>query len=148
MNKKVEQEKETISLNYFNDTNFYYVVTAPEPDFIVNQKDKLFVISPEYPNPESFEEIKHENYSFNGKNLNLRDYNKNSNIKNIRMTEINKKMDEEMENKLVNFNLNLEKTKGLIDDIETSINKITKESSTYINDSIKRKLYEIKPCNT
>ena len=144
LNKKVEQEKETISLNYFNDTNFYYVVTAPEPDFIVNQKDKLFVISPEYPNPESFEEIKHENYSFNGKNLNLRDYNKNSNIKIIRMTEINKKMDEEMENKLVNFNLNLEKTKGLIDDIETSINKITKESSTYINDSIKRKLYEIK----
>ena len=85
LNKKVEQEKETISLNYFSDTNFYYVVTAPEPDFMVNQKDKLFVISPEYPNPESFEEIKHENYSFNGKNLNLRDYNKNSKIKNIRI---------------------------------------------------------------
>lgn len=144
LNKKLEQEKETISLGNFNDTYFYYVVTAPEPDFVVNQKDQLFVIATEYPKPENFEEMVHENYSITKRNINLRDYNRNSNIKNFRINEIAQKMDEEMENKLVNFNLNLEKTKGLVDEIEVCINTITKESSMYINDSIKNKLNKIK----
>ena len=144
LNKKIDQDKETISLNYFNDTNFYYVVTAPDPDFSVHQKDKLFVISTEYPKIEDFEEIHRENYVIPSKNIILRDYNKNSNIKTLRINEMTKKIDEEMENKLVNFNFNLERTRGLIDDIETSINKITKESNTYIINSIKKKLIEIK----
>ena len=144
LNKKIEQEKETISLGNLNDTYFYYVVTAPEPDFIVNLKDQLFVISPKYPSPEAFEEVQHENYKINRKNLNLRDYNKDSQIKNFRMNEISKKIDEEMEGKLINFNYNLEKTRGLIEDIEKCINKVTRESDTYINNSIKKKLYEIK----
>ena len=128
----------------YSDNYFYYVVTAPEPDFIVNIKDKLFVISPEYPKPENFEELAQENYNIRKRNINLRDYNKNRNVKSFRINEITKKMDEEMENKLVNFNLNLEKTRGLIDDIEISINKVTKESNAYINNSIKKKLNEIK----
>ena len=145
LNKKMDQERETIPLNKVNDTYFYYVVTAPEPDFVVNQKDKLFVISTEYPNPENLEEILPEDILIAKRNINLRDYNKNSNnIRNFKIKELTKKMDEEMENKLVNFNSNLEKTKGLIEDIESSINKITKDSSAYINNSIKRKLNEIK----
>ena len=144
LTKKIEQEKETISLGNYSDNYFYYVVTAPEPDFIVNIKDKLFVISPEYPKPENFEELAQENYNIRKRNINLRDYNKNRNVKSFRINEITKKMDEEMENKLVNFNLNLEKTRGLIDDIEISINKVTKESNAYINNSIKKKLNEIK----
>ena len=145
LNKKIDQEKETLSIGGFNDTYFYYVVTAPEPDFIVNQKDQLFVISPEYPRPEALEQVQIENFSkITRKNLNLRDYNKDSQIKNLRMNELAKKIDEEMEGKLINFNYNLEKTKGLIDDIENCINKVTRESNTYINDSIKKKLYEIK----
>ena len=145
LNKTIDQEKEVISLGTFNDTYFYYVVTAPEPDFVLNQKDKLFVISPEYPRPEAFEEPHEEKHFVTGKNLNLRDYNKNSNnIKNLRINEITKKVDEEMEGKLMNFNYNLEKTRGLIDDIENNINKITRESADYINNSIKKKLYEIK----
>ena len=144
LTKKIEQEKETISLGNYSDNYFYYVVTAPEPDFIVNIKDKLFVISPEYPKPENFEELDQENYNIRKRNINLRDYNKNRNVKSFRINEITKKMDEEMENKLVNFNLNLEKTRGLIDDIEISINKVTKESNAYINNSIKKKLNEIK----
>ena len=104
----------------------------------------MFVIATEYPKPENFEEMVHENYSITKRNINLRDYNRNSNIKNFRINEIAQKMDEEMENKLVNFNLNLEKTKGLVDEIEVCINTITKESSMYINDSIKNKLNKIK----
>ena len=144
LTKKIEQEKETISFSNFNDNYFYYVVTAPEPDFIVNMKDQLFVISPEYPKHENFEELTQENFNITKRNINLRDYNKNRNIKSFRIKELTKKMDEEMENKLVNFNLNLEKTKGLIDEIEININKITKESNAYITDSIKKKLNEIK----
>ena len=120
------------------------MVTAPEPDFVVNMKDQLFVISPEYPKHENFEELTQENFNITKRNINLRDYNKNRNIKSFRINELTKKMDEEMENKLVNFNLNLEKTKGLIDEIEININKITKESNAYITDSIKKKLNEIK----
>ena len=145
LSKTIDQEKDTINLGNFNDTYFYYVVTAPEPDFVVNQKDQLFVISPEYPRPEALVEPHIEKHIVTGKNLNLRDYNKNSNnIKNLRINEITKKVDEEMEGKLINFNFNLEKTRGLIDDIENNINKITRESADYINNSIKKKLYEIK----
>ena len=145
LSKTIDQEKDIINLGNFNDTYFYYVVTAPEPDFVVNQKDQLFVISPEYPRPEALVEPHIEKHIVTGKNLNLRDYNKNSNnIKNLRINEITKKVDEEMEGKLINFNFNLEKTRGLIDDIENNINKITRESADYINNSIKKKLYEIK----
>ena len=84
------------------------------PSLSDKNENKLFVISTEYPKPENFEELIHENYSITKRNINLRDYNRNSNIKNFRMNEIAQKMDEEMENKLVNFNLNLEKTKGFI----------------------------------
>ena len=145
LSKTIDQEKDTINLGNFNDTYFYYVVTAPEPDFVVNQKDQLFVISPEYPRPEALVEPHIEKHIVTGKNLNLRDYNKNSNnIKNLRINEITKKVDEEMEGKLINFNFNLEKTRGLIDDIENNINKVTRESADYIKNSIKKKLYEIK----
>ena len=145
LSKTIDEEKETIPIKNFNDTNFYYVVTAPEPDFVVNQKDQLFVISPEYPKPEALAEPFVEKHFVTGKNLNLRDYNKNSNtIKNKRINEITKRVDEEMEGKLVKFNYNLEKTRGLIDDIENNINKITRESNDYIHNSIKKKLYEIK----
>ena len=145
LSKTIDQEKDPINLGNFNDNYFYYVVTAPEPDFIVNQKDQLFVISPEYPRPEALVEPHMEKHFITGKNLNLRDYNKDSNnMKNMRINEITKKVDEEMEGKLINFNYNLEKARGLIDDIENNINKITRESADYINNSIKKKLYEIK----
>ena len=105
----------------------------------------MFVISPEYPRPEALVEPHMEKHFITGKNLNLRDYNKDSNnMKNMRINEITKKVDEEMEGKLINFNYNLEKARGLIDDIENNINKITRESADYINNSIKKKLYEIK----
>ena len=37
---------------------FYYVVTAPEEDFEVTSKDRLFVISPEYPDIDNLMENK------------------------------------------------------------------------------------------
>ena len=146
LTKKFEKEKEILPSDNANmnskNSFFYYVVTAPEHNFVLNLKDKLFIISPEYPLPETFE----ENVSEDKDDNMSEDDNNIINNTHLRNNEISKKEidEEELENKLINFNYDLEKTKSMIDDIENCINKITNESSTYIKNSIKKKLYEIK----
>ena len=143
--KKRDEEPENILINNLNDSYFYYVVTAPEMSFKVSGKDKLFVISPDYPQFDHFEESKRSNYIISGKNLNLLEYNKNtSNIKNIRINKKEAQGDEQFELKLINFNNKLEKISNIIDDIDNCVNEITSESNDYIRDAIRKKLNGIK----
>ena len=144
---KQKNKNMQINNNYKNknkDSSFYFVVTAPEDNFIVNIKDQLFVISPEYPKPELLnEEVIKDFYEKNEeiefKEINLR-------VKNRKMTinEKRKEIDEEAESKIINFNNSLEKTKTLIDDIENSFKIISEQSHKFIKNSIKKKLYGIK----
>ena len=132
-------------INNLNDSYFYYVVTAPEMSFKVSGKDKLFVISPDYPQFDHFEESKRSNYIISGKSLNLLEYNKNtSNIKNVRINKKEAQGDEQFELKLINFNNKLEKISNIIDDIDNCVNEITSESNDYIRDAIRKKLNGIK----
>ena len=143
--KKRDEEPENILINNLNDSYFYYVVTAPEMSFKVSGKDKLFVISPDYPQFDHFEESKRSNYIISGKNLNLLEYNKNtSKIKNVKINKKEAQGDEQFELKLINFNNKLEKISNIIDDIDNCVNEITSESNDYIRDAIRKKLNGIK----
>jgi len=137
-----QKDKNTL-INSHKDSNFYFVVTAPEKNFEVNVKDKLFVISPEYPKPEMLEKDFTENLLEINEEI---EFKENIRVKNRKLTvnEIKKEIDEEAQIKLIDFNQSLENTKILIDDIENSFNKISNESNKYIKDSIKKKLYGIK----
>ena len=134
-------------INNHKDSNFYFVVTAPEGNFLVNTKDKLFVISPEYPKPEMLEKNQIKEYFQKDEEIEFKD---NLRVKTRKMSgnEVKKKeFDEEAEIKLTNFNQSLENTKILLEDIEESFNKISKESNKYIKNSVQKKLYNIKNLN-
>ena len=134
-------------INSHKDSNFYFVVTAPEGNFIVNSKDKLFVISPEYPKPEILEKNQVANYFQKDEAI---EFKENLRVKTRKISEneeVKKEIDEEAEIKLTNFNQSLENTKNMIEDIEKSFNKVSEESSQYIKDSVKRKLNNIKNQN-
>ena len=123
---------------------FYYVVTAPEQNFVVNEKDKLFVISLEYPKPEVLDKDFNEDLFQKNEEFDFKENLRGKTRKATRNREIKKEIDEEVECKLVNFNQSLANTQVLIDDIEKTIVKITDESPKYIQNSIKKKLDGIK----
>lgn len=138
-----KNKTENIQNNTHKESSFYFVVTAPEENFKVNVKDKLFVISPEYPKPELLNKDFTEDYFEKNED---NEFKENLRVKTRKITvnEMKKEIDEEAENKLINFNQSLENTKALIDDIEISFNKISEQSHKYIKNSIKKKLYGIK----
>ena len=138
-----KNKNENTQNNSHKDSSFYFVVTAPEENFKVNIKDKLFVISPEYPKPELLNKDFTEDYFEKNED---NEFKENLRVKTRKITvnEMKKEIDEEAENKLINFNKSLENTKVLIDDIEKSFNKISEQSHKYIKNSIKKKLYGIK----
>ena len=125
------------------ESSFYFVVTAPEENFVINAKDKLFVISPEFPRPELLNKDITEDYFEKDE---IFDFKEKIRVKTRKITtnEIKKEIDEEGENKLISFNQSLQNTKALIDDIENSFIKISEQSHKLIQDSIKNKLYDIK----
>ena len=140
LNKKTDKN---IQINSRKDSSFYFVVTAPEEQFVVSPKDKLFVISPEYPKPELLNKDIIEDYFQKNEEIEFKE-NLRTKTRKITMNEIHKEIDEEAESKLINFNHSLENTKTLIDDIENSFNVVSEQSHNYIKNSIKKKLYGIK----
>ena len=139
-----KNKNETIQINNHKDSCFYYVVTAPEQNFVVNLRDKLFVISPEYPKPELLDKDYTEDYFQKNEEIDFKENLRVKTRKFSKTNEIKKEYDEEAETKLINFNQSLESTKDLIDNIENTFNKISEQSPKYIKDAIKKKLYGIK----
>ena len=129
----------------FGESSFYYVVTAPEENFEVSPKDKLFVIAPEYPDIDSLN---------NGGQNNNKDEDLISSddpVGNFKVhtkkieekKEIRREIDEEGEEKLKNFNEELKETRSLLDDIQNCINKVQNDSNKIIANSVKKKLNAI-----
>ena len=139
-----KNKNETFQINNHKDSGFYYVVTAPEQNFVVNLKDKLFVISPEYPKPELLDKGNTEDYFQKNEEIDFKENLRVKTRKFSKTNEIKKEYDEEAETKLITFNQSLESTKDLIDNIENTFNKISEQSPKYIKDAIKKKLYGIK----
>ena len=139
-----KNKNETIQINNHKDSCFYYVVTAPEQNFVVNLRDKLFVISPEYPKPELLDKDYTEDYFQKNEEIDFKENLRVKTRKFSKTNEIKKEYDEEAETKLITFNQSLESTKDLIDNIENTFNKISEQSPKYIKDAIKKKLYGIK----
>ena len=134
-----------IKMKNFGESSFYYVVTAPEENFEVSPKDKLFVIAPEYPDIDSLN---------NGGQNNNKDEDLISSddpVGNFKVhtkkieekKEIRREIDEEGEEKLKNFNEELKETRSLLDDIQNCINKVQNDSNKIIANSIKKKLNAI-----
>jgi len=141
---KEKCDNENGKINNHKELCFYYVVTAPEQNFVVNEKDKLFVISLEYPKPEVLDKDFNEDLYPKNEEFDFKENLRGKTRKATRNREIKKEIDEEVECKLVNFNQSLANTQVLIDDIEKTIVKITDESPKYIQNSIKKKLDGIK----
>ena len=128
--------------NNNNNDIFYYVVTAPEENFEVCSRDRLFVISPEYPDIDIL--ISNEQNNNKDEDLissddpvgNFKVHNKKVEEK----KEIRREIDEEGEEKLKNFNEELKETKSLLDDIQKCIDKVHLDSEKIIGNSIKKKL--------
>ena len=134
-----------IKMKNFGESSFYYVVTAPEENFEVSPKDKLFVIAPEYPDIDSLN---------NGGQNNNKDEDLISSddpVGNFKVhtkkieekKEIRREIDEEGEEKLKNFNEELKETRSLLDDIQNCINKVQNDSNKIIANSVKKKLNAI-----
>ena len=134
-----------IKLKNNNESSFYYVVTAPEENFEVSSKDKLFVIAPEYPDIDSLNNGEQNNN--NNEDLissddpvgNFKVHTKKIEEK----KEIRREIDEEGEEKLKNFNEELKETKSLLDDIQNCIIKVQNDSNKIIANSVKKKLNAI-----
>ena len=124
---------------------FYYVVTAPEEDFEVTSKDRLFVISPEYPDIDILNNGD-QNYNKDEDLIPSDDPVGNFKVHNKKIEEkkeIRREIDEEGEEKLKNFNEELKETRTLLDDIQSCINKVQIDSDKIIKNSIKKKLNSI-----
>ena len=141
------ENKSSLNVKIKNNNNnnndiFYYVVTAPEENFEVCSRDRLFVISPEYPDIDIL--ISNEQNNNKDEDLissddpvgNFKVHNKKVEEK----KEIRREIDEEGEEKLKNFNEELKETKSLLDDIQKCIDKVHLDSEKIIGNSIKKKL--------
>ena len=124
---------------------FYYVVTAPDENFEVSSIDRLFVISPEFPDIDSL-----NNYDINNKDdddyISSDDPVGNFKVHNKKIEEkkeIRREIDEEGEEKLKSFNEELKETKSLLEDIQSCIYKVQNDSEKIIANSIKKKLNNI-----
>ena len=123
---------------------FYYVVTAPDENFEVSSIDRLFVISPEFPDIDSL-----NNYDINNKDddyISSDDLVGNFKVHNKKIEEKKenrREIDEEGEEKLKCFNEELKETKSLLDDIQSCIYKVQNDSEKIIANSIKKKLNNI-----
>ena len=134
-----------IKLKNNNESSFYYVVTAPEANFEVSPKDKLFVIAPEYPDIDCLNNGEQNNN--NNEDLissddpvgNFKVHTKKIEEK----KEIRREIDEEGEEKLKNFNEELKETRSLLDDIQNCIFKVQNDSHKIIANSVKKKLNAI-----
>ena len=70
-----------------NESSFYYVVTAPEENFEVSPKDKLFVITTTYPGGSNLGNINYD--EINSDNINQRELEKAFADKGIKIYDVN-----------------------------------------------------------
>lgn len=124
-------------------SNFYYVVTSPEPHFELNPKDKLFVISQTFPDEDIFNDNKKE-HNHNKVNEDIiKQYENLQFIKNSKKNEekkdIPKVFDSVGEMKIKEVNSNLKETIDLLRTLRTTINTTKDKVEKTLVDSVKSK---------
>jgi len=132
----------------FTNSNFYYVVTSPDPDTEINPKDKLFVFSQTFPEEDNMElksnkEIKMFNLE-NEKNYDFSYFGVSKmNKKNEEKKENPKILDQIGEKKLLDLNEGLINIMTSLKDLNGSIAKVNVNLEKNISDAVKRKFKDI-----
>ena len=131
--------KSMIRRNVINDYSnyeekFYYVVTSPSPDFKVENKDKLFVISNIYPG-KNFDNINNLNIKNDSQfNMDKNEINKHAiNTKNF---ESKQNLDKEGEKKLEKINDTIGEMESLLSTTKESLFELGNKAKINIPESI------------
>jgi hypothetical protein len=123
-------------------SNFYYVVTSPEPSFKLNPRDKLFVLSQSYPDDDMFIEGKVEKVNKMDDDI-LKQYESNQ-FKTIKKNEEKKDnprvFDQTGEDKIKKVNVSLKETIDSLKDLKSNIIKIKDKIEKNICESIYQKI--------
>jgi hypothetical protein len=123
-------------------SNFYYVVTSPEPSFKLNSRDKLFVLSQTYPNDELFQDGKVEKVTKIDDDI-LKQYESNQ-FKSIKKNEEKKDnprvFDHVGEIKIKEVNISLKETIDSLKNLKINITKIKDKVEKTICESVYHKL--------
>ena len=130
-----------------NEPNFYYVVTSPDKDFILNQNDKLFILSTIYPLMSEGEIILDKTFN-KADTLEVIENLKNKPILQIRKkNELIKEIDMQGELKLRRLNESFEKIKKLTLEIKKEIYSLTSDIKLKISESINEVIGKIQVNN-
>jgi len=132
----------------FANSNFYYVVTSPDPDTEINPKDKLFVFSQTFPEADDMElrsnkEIKkfdlqnEKNYDFSYFGISK------MNKKNEEKKENPKILDQIGEKKLLELNDGLSNIVTNLKDLNNSIVKVNVNLEKNVSEAVKIKFKKI-----
>jgi len=131
-------------------SNFYYVVTSPDPDTEINPKDKLFVLSQNFPKDENL--YLKENETDEIKKIDITNE-KNYDMYNFGVSKLNKKNEEKKENpkfvdvqgekKLFELNDGLIYIIDNLKDLNGSISKIGGNLEKCISDGVRNKFRNI-----
>ena len=133
--------------NNENNDNFYFVVTAPSPEFMLSLKDKLFVITTNYPGGSNLGNINYDervnkeegNDEYNiEKRITGREKSKRKNV-----FEIKKEIDIEGERKLKKLNETIGELKNMLKKVQSSINSLNSDAKQKIGGSIRKNIQSI-----
>ena len=131
--------KSMIRRNVINDYSnyeekFYYVVTSPSPDFKVENKDKLFVISNIYPG-KNFDNINNLNIK-NDSQFNMDKSEINKHAINTKNFESKQNLDKEGEKKLEKINDTIGEMESLLSTTKESLFELGNKAKINIPESI------------
>jgi hypothetical protein len=131
-------------------SNFYYVVTSPGPDTEINPKDKLFVLSQNFPIDENLYLKENENSEV--KKIDFTNE-KNYDMYNFEVSKLNKKNEENKENhkipdhigekKIQELNISLNHMTDNLKDLNGSISKIGFNLEKNLSEGVRNKFKNI-----
>lgn len=132
-----------LNRNSYIGSNFYYVVTSPDPNFELNPKDKLFVLSQTFPDDDHmFNEVK-KDYNMGGDEEYLKQVENGQFIK-VKKSEEKKEnpkvLDQEGERKIKEVNISLRETLDYLRGLKGNINNAKERIHSVVPDLIKNKI--------
>ena len=132
---------------YYSEQSHYYVVTSPNPDFKVTNKDKLFVISTIYPGKNLDLKTNSENQIQNSEQFTM-DKNEIERQNNkMRNLESKQNLDREGEKKLEKINDTIDEMKILLNSTKNTLLELGIKTKQIIPESIKSTITNIYQTN-
>ena len=140
--------KTGINTLYNSEENFYYVVTSPNPEFKVCNKDKLFVISTIYPGKNFDLKLNSDNQIQNNEQFNLDKNEIDRQSNKMRSIESKQNLDREGEKKLEKINDTIDEMKILLNSTKESLFELGNKAKLIIPESIKSTITNIYDSNS